>query len=165
MRYELEKRIKKQRAELDAIASDLQTLHVRKRASEAVLNELESLLRLTPKDTDNGIAVERHLRVDSDPYKTREVLRKERRSLHIKEILEKIGGDTGRNRRSSLSAQLGNYANKNEVFTKTGPNTFGLLDYGPEPVTLDDERSFVAMENVEEEIVAESLSGDPDIPF
>lgn len=144
MRNELEKRIRKQRAELDGIERDMIVLENRKRVCSAIIAELDALLRLVPKGEDGHEAVERHLRAGSDPFFAREVLRKNRSGMHIKDILEIIGGDTGRNRRSSLASQLGTYVRKGEVFTKEGPNIFGLIDYGPEPVTLDEEHRLEA---------------------
>lgn len=138
MRSELEKRLKRQRAELDAIEKDKVELASREAVCKAIIAELEGLLRLAPKE--EGETVEKALRVNTDPYHAREVLRKNRGPLHVKEILERIGGDTGRNRRSSLASQLGAYARKTEIFTKPGPNVFGLIDYGPIAPSLDQER-------------------------
>lgn len=166
MRNELEKRVRKHRAEIDGIDRDIAELEARKRACQAVVNELDSILRLMPKDKGGGEIAERHLRVGTDPYNARDVLRKNRQSMHIKDILEYIGGDTGRNRRSSLASQLGAYVKKQEVFTKEGPNIFGLIDYGPEPVRLADTVQYEAMiDDTDVEAILTEGDYSDDIPF
>ncbi len=86
----------------------------------------------------------KQLRFGTDVYKAREALEIERKPLYIKELIEKIGEQPTRNRRSSLSSQLSAYANKGEIFVKTAPNTFGLIDYGPEPVTAEEIEAYDA---------------------
>lgn len=166
MRLELEKRIRKQRADLDGIERDIAELESRKRTCTAVLNELETLLRLLPKTAAGKVLAEKKLRVDTDPFRAREVLRRNRGPLHVKDLLERIGGETGRNRRSSLASQLGAYAKRGEIFTKEGPNLFGLANYGPEAARLDDEKAFFAADMSEElQPREDDWQDDPEIPF
>lgn len=132
---EIEKRLRKRRLEVEEFDRQILRLEFEKGKSLAVINELELILRTMPKA---GKQDERQLRVGTDVYNARKELQKERHALYIKDLVEKIGGDTGRNRRSSLSAQLAAYARKGEIFTKEGPNVYGLLDYGPEPTSTEE---------------------------
>ena len=165
MRNELEKRIRKQQTELESIDRDIAELETRKRTCKAILNELDSLLRVAPKNGDNAQAIERQLRVDTDPFRAQETLRRFRMPMHIKELLDCMGGDAGRNRRSSLASQLGAYARKGEIFVKTAPNVFGLIDYGPEPITLEEQGQY-AVSQAEPEPQGEiNWDDDEDLPF
>jgi hypothetical protein len=163
MRNELEKRLRKKRLEVEDKDNKIRRLEAERAVCLAVIAELEGLLRYLPKSPTEGGA-ERHLRVGSDVYKARETLILAREPLHIKDLLEKIGGDTGRNRRSSLSAQLSQYARKSEVFTKVAPNTFGLIDFGPEPDGVDRQNG-LENQDLEEPNIPTSPSWDDDIPF
>lgn len=57
------------------------------------------------------------------------------------------------------------YARKGEIFTKEGPNVFGLVDYGPEPVSLEDERMSVTQEGEIDDAVESWMSDADSIPF
>ena len=164
MRNELEKRIKKQVSEIALIEKEIAALESKKSGHRQVISELESLIRIIPKTAADTESVQKQLRFGSDVYLAREVLQSERKPLYIKDLLEKMGVEPTRNRRSSLSSQLATYANKEEIFTKTGPNIFGLIDYGPVPVTAEDERLFEAHqeEDEPEEEVAEPVP--PPVP-
>ncbi len=169
MRNHLENRLKRQRAELDSIERDQTILNVRKEVCKALIAELELLLRNAPKEGGENHPVERQLRVDTDPYRAREILRKARSAMHVKDIIALIGGTDSRNRRSSLAAQLGTYARRKEIFSKEGPNVFGLLDYGPIADSLDDEKNYSTlsddMDPAGGPVEDDGWIVEPDIPF
>lgn len=164
MRSDLEKRIKKKGSEIREINTKITELESQRLACEAVINELESIIRLLPKD-DLSVQIVKQLRFGTDVYKAREALELARKPLYIKELIEKIGEQPTRNRRSSLSSQLSAYANKNEIFVKTAPNTFGLIDYGPEPVSADEVAAYETAIAEEQEPTVNIWSADEDIPF
>ena len=63
--------------------------------------------------------------------KTRDLLRHSGKALPIAEILKLLGKPLDKKHRISLAGTLSSYARKGRVFTKTGPNIFGLIEFGP----------------------------------
>ncbi len=69
--------------------------------------------------------------------------------MHIKDILRGIGKENTRRNRSSVGASLTSYSKKGEIFSKTAPNTYGLVEFEqhqqmtdkglPGPFGLDDD--------------------------
>lgn len=145
MLKELEKRIKRKQAEKERIEKNILDLRKDLATIDAVLAELESLTRMLPKvngeETPNGSPA-RDIRFGTEVYHAREELQKAGKALYVGEILKRQGKDDSKGPRSSLASQLGTYAREGRIFTKEGPNTFGLLDYGErievdEPETLN----------------------------
>lgn len=67
------------------------------------------------------------LRSGGDPEKARDILLAVETPLHVDVIMGKIG-KSGKSAKASLVGSLNTYANNGQIFVKTGPNTFGLLD-------------------------------------
>lgn len=158
---ELQKRIKKKASEISDIDAKIAELQAKKMAHHAVISELENIIRLLPKD-GAITSIEKTIRFGSDVYNAREALRREQKPLHIKDLLDAMGVEVTRNRRSSLSSQLSAYAKKEEIFTKAGPNVFGLMDYGPKPLT-DDQKDILSAEDHYN--WDSPLKSDDEIPF
>jgi hypothetical protein len=61
--------------------------------------------------------------------KAREALEAAGRPLHITEILTAIGKPDNNNNRCSFHGSLSHYVLKGVIFTRPGPNTFGLVSF------------------------------------
>lgn len=130
LRTELLKRIEKKQAEIREHEDRI-------REANAYLQGLQDTLKLIPKDEDEQ-AQDVTLRHGSNIAKARDALRTAGHPLHITDILKAIGQPTDKKRRIALGGSIASYARKNAVFTKTAPNTFGLLEFNA--LELDTER-------------------------
>lgn len=97
----------------------------------AYLAGLQDSLKLLPQE--GGSAASEILREGSDLSKARDLLRKEGKPLHIDELLKRMGKEITRNGRGALGGNLGSYVRKNLIFTRPGPNTFGLAEFEAQP--------------------------------
>jgi hypothetical protein len=121
---------------IDKIQSELNDLHVQMNelfgdveAREFALQELEAVKKTLPEEEGDERQPEIALRKGSDASQARDALRKERKPLHVDDLLRAAGKEVNKKTRASLAGQLGLYARKNQVFIKTGPNEFGLLEW------------------------------------
>ena len=112
---ELRRRIDKKKRELEKLELDL-------RDGQAYLRGLEDTWRLLEGEAEAS------LRSGSDLAKTQDIIRKAGHPLHINEVLVALGKPADKKTKESLSGSLAAYARDRRVFTKVGPNKFGLLD-------------------------------------
>ena len=49
--------------------------------------------------------------------------------MHIEEILKGMGKEVNRNSKGGLGGSIGMYVRKGIVFTRPGPNIFGLVEF------------------------------------
>jgi hypothetical protein len=131
MRQEIQKRIKKKQAELKSYETKQMMLQGDMEKLRAVISELESILRSLPNEDIEGAKAEREPRFGTDVYRAREALRNAGGPLHISQILQAMGEEPTKAKRSSVSSQIAAYAKANAIFESYGGNTFGLKDYGP----------------------------------
>ena len=117
-RRQLERKIRKSKERIEETRTQLVQM-------EAYTRGLEEALRMIPKD-ENGARGD-VIRQGSAMDKTRDLLVQAGRPMHITEIVVGIGKENTKPNRVSLSGSIGNYVRRAEVFSRTGPNTFGLL--------------------------------------
>jgi hypothetical protein len=106
---DLERQIDMARAYLQAIQDSIKAL------------PKESLSQGSTEDTSS------ELRVGSLLAKARDAIQKKGSPMHISEILAAIGVENTKNTRVSLVGSLGSYVRKGQVFSRPGPNIFGLV--------------------------------------
>jgi hypothetical protein len=147
---ELRRRIDKKRRELERLESDL-------RDGQAYLRGLEDTYRLL-----EGEGEEASLRPGSDLAKTQDILKKAGHPLHINEILASLGKPTDKKSKESLSGSLSAYARDKRVFSKAGPNRFGLLDM---PVTQDQKSQESGRTEPPDDFGSVGNITDDDVPF
>jgi hypothetical protein len=130
------------------IRENLQKLIVRKleevtalelqiRETKAYVQGLQDSMKLLPRDGNNGLA-EHTLREGSALAKTRDALKAAGAPLAIAEILKAVGKPPDKKHRISLAGTLSGYARDGKVFTKTAPNTFGLIEFGTARLETDE---------------------------
>ena len=120
-RQEYEKRIEKKQKEIAELEGQL-------REARVLLQAYQEFLKHLSADESGGAAkAEVALRPGTDLYKTRELLEKEGHPLYITDLLKGIGKEVTKENRVSLSGNLSWYVRKNIIFTRTAPNTFGLI--------------------------------------
>lgn len=125
LQREIERRIENKRQEL----ADLE-----KRVGESKAY-ISALVGLLPKAVSG--AKESSLRAGSDMAKARDLIKASGKPMHVTEILKGLGKDLTKGNRISLSGSLSGYARRGTIFTKTAPNTFGLIEQESEPQMQD----------------------------
>jgi hypothetical protein len=155
MRTELLKRKARKTNELMDMYSHRDVIDTRIAAAEAVVAEIDSLLKLAPEEegSQSG-AVQPELRPNSLVAKARDTLRKLRKATHIDELLKTM--ELSPDKKRSLGSQLAWYARREQIFTRPEAGTFGLVEWGPKMKT------YVVMEpeNELEPLPALSLEDD-----
>ncbi len=162
MRKELEKRLKKQHIDLEAVGKEIITLQATKTAIEAVICELESLLKTLPKE--NGKAEqEKQLRHGTDVFKARQALRTAGKALYIDDIITAMSEEPTIERRRSLAGQIAAYVRDNQIFTRPAPNTFGLKEFEDKKIEQETEDGYADFQKIKAELEDEKT--EPEYQF
>jgi hypothetical protein len=132
LRDKFEDRIKKKEQEIAEYEQKIMECR-------AYIQALQDSMRILPRGETNGSEPIR-LKHGSLTYKTYELLKKTRRPMHIKEIIEGIGLEFNRKTRSSLRGSLGPYTKVERIFRLVAPGTFGLveIDYDREETEAEE---------------------------
>jgi hypothetical protein len=129
LRESFQKMIDKKQQEIRALEGQL-------REAEVYVQALQDSMKLLPRDS-SGEPAEHTLRPGSALAKAREVLKAAGTAMPIGDILKSLGKPQDKKHRVSLAGTLSGYARKGKVFTKTAPNTFGLVEFGAAANTPD----------------------------
>ena len=124
---------------IDKKEQEISGLEIQVREANAYIQALQDSMKLLPRDPEANSESEHILREGSTLAKTRDLLRKSGRPLPISEILKLLGKPQDTKHRISLAGTLSGYARKGRVFTKTAPNTFGLIEFGTPEQTEEEE--------------------------
>jgi hypothetical protein len=133
MKERLDDRIKRKDLEI----LELQT---KIREAQAYIQALQEASRLLPKDEAKNGKAEATLRPGGSAHKAFLILQESGKPMHITEIMKAIGLAPNKVNRISVGGTLARYARHGQIFTRTGPNTFGLIELGASPDSFDDER-------------------------
>lgn len=125
---------------IDKKQQENRALEIQMRENGAYIQALQDSMKLLPRDSENGAESEHSLRDGSTLAKTRDLLRQAGAAMPINDILKALGKPQDKKHRISLAGTLSGYARKGRVFTKTAPNTFGLVEFSSEQVDdMEDE--------------------------
>ncbi len=134
IKSELERRLKKKRAEVAALDEEIaqhedgiRDCQDEKSTAQATIDELQSLYNLIPTADVNGS--QPTFRQNSDGFLVHQILVEAGKPLYIDEILNELERGANPDSRASLAGQLGGYVRKGQVFTRPAPNTFGLREW------------------------------------
>lgn len=135
-RTQIEKRIASKSLEIVEIEGQL-------REAKAYIAGMQEALKLIPRENEDVLekSPEQSLRYGSDMAKAYTYLKRIGHPIYIDEILKGIGKEVSKENRSTVSGSLGNYARRNEIFTRTAPNTFGLVEIRSSEETSGDSKS------------------------
>jgi hypothetical protein len=128
----IQKRIDKIQMTLSNLYTQSSEIYSAIEANEFAVEELQAVLKTLPTEEGEEGTPEIALRRGSEASKARDALREVRKPLHVDRLLEALGKEVNKKTRASLAGQLGFYARKKQVFIKTGPNEFGLLEWTTE---------------------------------
>lgn len=121
VRAQIEKRIENKQQEIIALDQTI-------RRNRAFIAGLQEALKLLPRD-DGDRSPNQLLRAGSVMAKVREFLKNRGEPLYINDILKGIGKEVNKKNRISVGGSLGNYARRGEIFSRTAPNTYGLISF------------------------------------
>ena len=137
---------------------EIQEIEAKVKEAKIYLQALQDVLKRFPRDDVRDASPISMLRPGSMVAQARNMILKEGKPLHVDEILAGQGKDLTRKNRTALGSSLSAYVRKGIIFTRTAPNTFGLMemeksvseqpepppDFGQETVqqTADDEIPF-----------------------
>jgi hypothetical protein len=125
---------------IDKKQQEIRGLEMQLREAGAYIQALQDSMKLLPRDAVEGAAESEHtLREGSTLAKTRDLLKHSGAPMPINEILKLLGQPLDKKHRISLAGTLSGYAKKGRVFTKTAPNTFGLVEFGASDPAAEDE--------------------------
>ncbi len=123
---------------IDKKQQEIRGLDIQMREAVAYIQALQDSMKLLPRNAEGGTDPEQSLREGSTLAKTRDLLRHSGTPLPISEILKLLGKPPDKKHRISLAGTLSGYARKGRVFTKTAPNTFGLIEFGQSEQTEEE---------------------------
>lgn len=130
---DLNKRIEKKQDERWELQRDLDRMHAKAFALDAVIEELESFAKVVAKEeagADGATgAADIKLRPGSDVYNAREALRKLGKPSELGQLLATMGKHDTKEIRRSVSSQMAWYARKNQIFTRPEPGFWGLYEW------------------------------------
>jgi hypothetical protein len=119
-RRKIEERLRKKEEEIRILEAQIRDARIYTQA-------LQDVLKMLPRASERDIAAGT-LRPGSGVAKVREFILNKGEPAHILELLRSLGKDSTREARASLSGSLAAYVRKGEIFTRPGPNTFGLIE-------------------------------------
>jgi len=125
-RREFQKNIDRKMKEHADLEVQGREIDLKKAEALSYVRAMQDALRLLPMD--NSSDDEPVLKVGSELGKVREAILKVGTPMHINDIVHEIGKPSNAKSRTSLAGSISTYARKGRVFSKTGPNTFFLLE-------------------------------------
>lgn len=115
---------------IDKKQQEIDNLELQLREANAYIQALQDSMKLLPREGNNTAEMGYNLRPDSTLAKARDIIRATGKPMPIGDILKAIGASPDKKNRVSLAGTLSSYTKKGRIFTKTAPNTFGLLEFG-----------------------------------
>jgi hypothetical protein len=95
---------------------EIQYLESRLREAKGYVSALRELLGLEPTNEKSMVD------------QARDIILQKGHAVHITELLEAMGREVTRENRVSLTSALSAYLRRGDIFTKAGPNRFGLYE-------------------------------------
>jgi hypothetical protein len=119
---------------------EIQLLEEKLRSAKIYLNALLDISKALSRElhTNADSAV---LREGSAVTKAREFILRRGLPVHINDLLQGLGREMTRESRASLTSSIAAYVRRGEVFTRSAPNTFGLIELGHTTSTDSDSPS------------------------
>ena len=126
-RRKIEEKLRKKEQEIQFLEEQI-------KQARAYIQALQDVLKIMPRSAELMT-----LRQGSAVAQARDIILQAGKPVHINAILEALGKNVTREARSSITSSLAAYVRKGEVFTRTGPNTYGLAELGHEETANGDE--------------------------
>lgn len=121
LRTTFEKQIRNKKSEIRTLEI---VLNAARASLQATQNALASLSNNKKHSTDDAV-----FRAGTTLEKVLNILRKSGKPMKVMPLLTALGKEQTPVNRQALVGTLGAYVRQRKVFIKTGPNTFGLLEW------------------------------------
>jgi hypothetical protein len=112
-------KIRKKQVEIQELESSIKDAKV-------YLQALEDVLRLFPREADIGDGA--LLRPGSLVAQARDAILKHGAPMHVTALVKALGRELTRANQTGIAGSIAAYVRKGEIFTRAGPNTFGLVE-------------------------------------
>jgi hypothetical protein len=135
----IQDRLRKKEAEIAALEDRL-------KSAKAYVQALNDVMKILNGDdarasSQAADASESALRPGSAVDQARQAILMLGEPVHISELLKMLGRDVSRESRASVASSISAYVRRGEIFARTGPNTFGLIELGHNNVDDSEESS------------------------
>jgi hypothetical protein len=124
-RRRIEERLKRKEQEIQALEAQIKDAKV-------YIQALQDVLKLMPRDPGSDAGTGAMLRPGSLVAQARTTIKASGSALHVDEILKLLGKEVTRENKTALSGSLAAYVRRGEIFTRPGPNTYGLVELEPQ---------------------------------
>lgn len=131
MKERLDDRIKRKEQEIAEFQAKI-------REAQAYIQALQDAAKLLPREEARNSKAEAVLRPGGSAHKAFLALREAGKGMHITEILKAIGMPNNKANRISIGGTLARYSRNSEIFARTAPNTFGLIESASSEEPPDD---------------------------
>jgi hypothetical protein len=125
LRKDFEKLIERKKIEIEVAQKAIAS-------AEAYIQAMTDAIKKLPKDD-----IAPPVRPGSDVEKVRDAILSAGKPLHISEIIAALGRNDDADSKAKVAGLLGWYTSKGKVFTKTAPNTYGLVETAPPDLPPD----------------------------
>jgi hypothetical protein len=116
--------------------NEIATLEEKLKSAKVYLAALNDIMRSLEKVSDEEVV--ETLRPGSTIALARETILHNGKPLHISELLALFDKGDSKEMRASLTSSIAAYVKRGEVFVRTAPNTFGLIELGHLPEAMQE---------------------------
>ena len=109
--------------------AEIQQLEEKLKTAKVYLHALHDILKTVERE-ELPAQSEANLRPGGAAAQVREVIVNLGQPVHIDNLLEALGRGASREAKASLTSALSAYVRKGEIFSRSAPNTFGLIELG-----------------------------------
>jgi len=128
LQRKFENQIKKKLQEIETLEVQSKEIDGQIREAKAYIQALEDMKKHISRAGTNADSTPA-VRTGSAVDKALQVLRAAGKPLHANEILKLMGREVSKGSRQALSGQISNYVRQGRIFTRTAPNTFGIIEW------------------------------------
>jgi len=121
-RRQIEERLRKKQSEVAALEEKL-------RAAKIYVAALQDVLKMLGGN-DDGASAGGKLRAGSAVAQARDIILERGEPVHLDDLIRTMGKPLTQSAKSSLVGSLAAYVRQDDIFTRTAPNTFGLIELG-----------------------------------
>lgn len=155
-RKRIEDRLRKKQTEVASLEEKI-------KAAKVYITALQDVLKMLGRDADDIDEPEAKLRPGSSVAQAREAILARGEPMHLDDLLGSMGKDVNSANKASLGGSLAAYVRDNDIFCRTAPNTFGLIELGHQSVEEEADEIEPPAGFGREPVAAAEI--DEDVPF
>lgn len=153
-RKKIEDRLRKKKAEIAALEEKI-------RSAKVYMAALQDVLKMFVGE--EAAEAPGRLRPGSAVAQAREIILFRGEPVHLDDLIVAMGKPLNQSSKSSLVGSLAAYVREDEIFTRTAPNTFGLIELGHDASAEEDDSDEPPAGFGRQPVSAVDL--DDDVPF